>query len=322
MAMRILITGGAGCLGANLTERYLEAGHDILVLDNFATGHRDSLPDVHRRMELVEGSVADRLLIDRIFADFQPSHIIHSSAAYKNPDDWLEHVRTNIQGTIHVVEASKAAGVKRFINFHTALGYGRPERLPVPIDSPARPFTSYGISKQAGENYLAISGLPFVSLRLANIIGPRLAIGPIPTFYKRMKAAQTCFCSRTVRDFLDMEDFFSIIDLAMDVEAPTGIFNVSTGIAHSIKEIFDIVADHLGVRTSEPVREVDPGPDDVPAMVLDPAHTFGTFGWRPKRAFEETVRRMLAWYDLHGVTAVYSHLKAPVDFDVSRGGAM
>src|SRR5262249_15303680 len=162
-------------------------------------------------------------------------------------------------------------GVEHFINFHTALGYGHPERLPVPVDAPARPFTSYGISKQAGENYVAISGLPFVSLRLANVTGPRLAIAPIPTFYKRLKARPNCFCVRAVRDFLDMEDFFAVVDRAMHEGAPTGIFNVSTGVGHSVKEIFDIVVDHLGVRLSEPVVELDPGPDDVPGMVLDPA---------------------------------------------------
>lgn len=120
--MRILITGGAGCLGSNLTERYLAEGHDILVLDNFATGHRGSLPNSHSKLSLVEGTITDRALVDRLFADFKPSHIIHSAAAYKDPDDWLEDARTNTEGTIHIVEAAKAAGIERFVNFHTALG--------------------------------------------------------------------------------------------------------------------------------------------------------------------------------------------------------
>ncbi|RYE79011.1 MAG: NAD-dependent epimerase/dehydratase family protein, partial [Hyphomicrobiales bacterium] len=109
--MRILITGGAGCLGSNLAERYLEAGHEVLVLDNFATGHRGSLPEAHPGLAVVEGRVQDRVLVDRLFAEFRPSHVIHSAAAYKDPDDWLEDTRTNIEGTIHVVEAAKVAGV-------------------------------------------------------------------------------------------------------------------------------------------------------------------------------------------------------------------
>lgn len=309
--MRILITGGAGCLGSGLTERFLEAGHDVLVIDNFVTGHRGSLPDMHGKLEIVSGSIADRGLVEETFRAFKPTHVIHSAAAYNDPDNWVADIRTNVEGAVNVVRGAKAAAVNRLVNFHTALGYGRPERVPIPVDAPARPFTSYGISKQAGEDYLAMSGLPFVSLRLANVTGPRLAIGPIPTFYTRLKSGKSCFCSKTVRDFVDMEDFFSVVDIVMRVDAPTGIFNVSTGRGHTIKEIFDIVVDHLKIKLTEPVPEVECGPDDVPAVVLDPSRTISMLDWRPQYSFEQTVRRMLAWYDTHGVTAIHSHLKAP-----------
>jgi UDP-glucose 4-epimerase len=309
--MRILITGGAGCLGSNLTERYLMAGHAVAVIDNFATGHRGSLPDSHPLLTLVDGSVTDVPVLDALFSDFKPTHVIHSAAAYKDPDDWIEDTRTNVEGTVNVIRAAKAAGVLRFINFHTALGYGRPASVPIPVDAPARPFTSYGISKQAGEQFVAMSGLPYVSLRLANVTGPRLAIGPIPTFYTRLKAGKGCFCSRTTRDFLDMDDFFSVMDIVMKPDAPSGIFNVSTGTGHTIKEIFDIAVDHLGITLKEPVPEVDPGADDVPAVVLDPSHTQAVLGWKAQYSFEQIIRRMFAWYDVHGVTAIFSHLKMP-----------
>jgi UDP-glucose 4-epimerase len=295
-----------------LAEHWLAAGHDVLILDNFATGHRGSLPQGHRHMMLIEGSVSDQTLVGELFADFAPSHVVHSAAAYKDPDNWREDARTNVEGTINVVDAARRADVRRFVYFHTALGYGCPASVPIPVDAPARPFTSYGISKQAGEAYVAMAGLPFVSLRLANVTGPRLAIGPIPTFYTRLKTGKPCYCSQTIRDFIDMDDFFAITDLAMTIGAPTGIYNVSTGTGHTIKDIFDIVADHLGVELSKPVREVPPSADDVPAIVLDPSHTIKTFGWAPRYDFSETIRRVLAWYDRHGVTAIYSHLKAPV----------
>jgi UDP-glucose 4-epimerase len=316
--MRIVITGGAGCLGSNITEHFLLAGHDVLVIDNFATGHRESLPSAHSRMNVIESSIADHTAVLAAFRDFLPTHVIHSAAAYKDPSDWLEDARTNIEGTINVIAAAKACGAKRVIYFHTALGYGRPEAVPIPVTAPMRPFTSYGISKQAGENYLALSGLPFVSLRLANVTGPRLAIGPIPTFYKRLKVGQKCFCSRTVRDFIDMADFLAIVDLTLPETAPIGIFNVSTGTGHTVKEIFDIVVDHLGVTLDKPVDEVDPGPDDVPGVVLDPSHTIATFRWQPRFAFRETILRMLAWYDVCGVTAIYSHLQQPAGVSASE----
>ena len=306
--MRILITGGAGCLGSNLAEHYLPRGHEILVIDNFATGRREVLPDMPG-LTVIGGSIADRDLVGAAVAEFAPTHVIHSAAAYKNPEDWREDTATNVGGTINVLEAAQNAGVKRFINFQTALCYGRPDRIPIPADHPTRPVTSYGISKTAGEAYVAISDLPWVSLRLANIAGPRLAIGPIPTFYRRLRAGQKCFCTDAVRDFLDMTDFVDVMDIVLRVDAPTGIFNISTGVGHSIKEVFDAVAGHLEIHPSEPVPVVPVGDDDVPAVVLDPSATQSRLGWKPKFGFAETLRRVLLWYDAHGVSTTYTHLK-------------
>ena len=309
MSRRLLITGGAGCLGSNLIERYLPQGDEILVLDNFATGKREVVPPV-KGLEVVEGSVADQALVDATFARFKPTHVIHSAAAYKDPSDWAEDTRSNVLGSIHVAKASIAHGVKRLVNFQTALCYGRPKQVPIPVTHPTAPFTSYGISKTAGEAFILNAGLPVVSLRLANICGPRLAIGPIPTFYTRLKAGKSCFCSDTVRDFLDMTDFFAVVDRVLEDDAPTGVFNVSTGEGRTIHDVFVAVAKYLGMAPPE-VPIVPPGADDVPAVVLDPSETTRVLGWRAKLGFEDTIRRQLEWYDKHGVTDIFSHLAAP-----------
>lgn len=307
-SMRLLITGGAGCLGSNLIERFLPAGHEICVIDNFATGKREVVPNVAGLM-VVEGSIADKALVDRTFSSFSPTHVIHSAAAYKDPENWAEDAATNIVGTIHVAKAALAAKVSRLVNFQTALCYGRPNEVPIPVSHPLRPFTSYGISKTAGEQYLLQSGLPVVTLRLANICGPRLAIGPIPTFYKRLKAGQNCFCSDTVRDFLDMSDFFSMMERVLEADAPTGVFNISTGEGHTILDVFRAVASYLKIPPPDvPVKPA--AADDVPAVVLDPRETERVLGWRAKIGFDETIRRQLAWYDEHGVSDVFSHLQA------------
>ncbi len=308
--MRILITGGAGCLGSNLIERWLPQGHEIAVLDNFATGKREVVPEI-AGLRVIEGSVADRGLVDHLMSDFRPTHMVHSAASYKDPSDWQEDVATNVTGTINVIEASRRTNVKRLVNFQTVLCYGRPETVPIPIEHPLRPFTSYGISKVAGEQFLAMSGLPFASLRLASVIGPRLAIGPIPTFYKRLKAGQTCFCTDATRDFLDMEDFFAAVDLAMADEAPSGIFNVSSGEGRTIRDVYDAVRTHLGLPPDPNVRVAPVGDDDVPAVVPDPSHTKAALGWRARVSFTDAMQRMLAWYDAHGVTDVFSHLALP-----------
>jgi len=306
--MRILITGGAGCLGSNLIEHWLPLGHKIGVIDNFATGKREVVPSIEG-LTVWEGNIADEKLVNDCFADFKPEVVIHAAAAYKDPDDWLEDSRTNIIGSGFVARAAKAYGVSRIVNFQTALCYGRPQILPIPANHPTAPFTSYGISKTAGEQYMLLSDIPTVSLRIANVTGPRLAIGPIPTFYKRLKAGQNCFCSDTARDFLDMSDFLSFMDLAIHKDAATGIFNISTGEAHTIKEIFDLVCKYLNLPEMD-VPVVPPASDDVPVVALDPSTTTEKFGWKARVAFEETILNQLAWYDKHGVTDVFSHLKS------------
>ena len=308
--MKILITGGAGCLGSNLVEHWLPQGHQLLVLDNFATGKREVVPPM-AGLEVVEGSVVDRATVDQTFRRFAPEIVVHSAAAYKDPADWREDAATNVGGSINVARASEATGVRRIINFQTALCYGRPRQVPIPADHPTAPFTSYGISKTAGEQFMRMATVPVISLRLANITGPRLAIGPIPTFYKRLSAGQKCFCSDTVRDFLDMADFLALMDRLLGAEAEPGIYNVSTGEGHSIKEIFDEVCAYLGATPAEPVPIVPPGADDVPAVVLDSSATTKALGWAARIGFAETIRRQLDWYAAHGVTDVFSHLAAP-----------
>jgi UDP-glucose 4-epimerase len=307
--MRILITGGAGCLGSNLIEHWLPLGHEILVVDNFATGKREVVPAVPG-LTVVEGDIADSVLLEKAFADFMPEVVIHAAAAYKDPDNWAEDTRTNVMGSAYVARLSKANIVKRLINFQTALCYGRPTRLPIPTDHPTAPFTSYGITKTAGEQFMLLSGVPTLTLRIANVTGPRLAIGPIPTFYKRLKAEQNCFCSDSSRDFLDMSDFLAFMDLAIKADAPTGVFNIASGEAHSIKEIFDLVTRYLGLPQRE-VPVVPVGADDVPVVTLDPSETTKAFGWKAQVSFADTIQRQLAWYDKYGISDVFSHLKNP-----------
>lgn len=307
--MKILITGGAGCLGGNIIERYLPLGNEIMVIDNFSTGKREVVPQISG-LHVVEGSVANDSLLNDLFKDFQPQVVIHSAASYKDPSNWLEDTNTNVIGSINVTKAAMKFGVEKIINFQTALCYGRPSKVPISIDTLTAPFTSYGISKTAGEAYILNSGIQAVSLRLANICGPRLAIGPIPTFYTRLKEGRPCFCSDSIRDFLDMEDFLNLIDILLAVNDISGVFNVSTGFGNSIKDVFDEVANFLGIIPPEvPIKPV--GFDDVPAVVLDSSETCKVFNWRPKYHFKEIINRQLEWYEKYGVTDIFSHLAVP-----------
>ncbi len=308
--MKILITGGAGCLGTNLVEYWLPKGYEIFVIDNFATGKKQALPNGTDGLTVVEGDISNRALLKRCFEDFKPTHVVHSAASYKKPSDWEEDSRTNVLGTINIIKLCEEFEVKRLVNFQTALCYGRPLNVPIPISHKTNPFTSYGISKTAGEAYILNSELSVVSLRLANICGPRLAIGPIPTFYKRLKENKDCFCSDSVRDFLDMSDFLSLMDIVIDENAATGVYNVSTGEGHSIKDIFDEVANYLNIDNLE-VPIVPVGKDDVPSVVLDPLETEKVFNWKAKISFKDTIKNQLDWYNKYGVNDIYSHLLEP-----------
>lgn len=308
---RIFITGGAGTLGSNIIEHLLPKGIQLLTIDNFATGHKESLPKGFDNLKVVEGSVLDQSLLEELVSEFKPTHIIHSAAAYKDPDNWVEDAKTNILGSINIAKIAEKYSISQIINFQTALCYGDPDEVPIPVNAPLRPKTSYAVSKVSGESYMMQSTVPVVSLRLSNVTSPRLSIGPIPTFYSRLKNKQNCFCSDTVRDFLDISDFLNLIDLVLEKPQISGIFNVSTGKGRTMKDIFETVVKWLDIKLVDEVAVVAPGPDDVPAVVLDPIETIEKFGWKPQVDFTKTIENMLSWYDANGINNIYSHLKAP-----------
>ncbi|MCP3902017.1 MAG: NAD-dependent epimerase/dehydratase family protein [Planctomycetes bacterium] len=304
--MRFLITGGAGFLGSHLAEHLLERDHSVMSIDNYATGDPGNLPN-HDLLSVVEGDIADGDAVTALCETFRPEVVIHAAASYQDPDDWETDVRTNIAGTVNVVRACQAVGTRRLIYLQTALCYGRALQTPIPRSHPVQPFSSYAITKTAGEQYVSLSGLSAVSLRLANIYGPRLFCGPQPAFYKRLKAGQRCHVVDTRRDFMEIADFLRLMD-AVIASDRTGCYNVSSGADCTIKEVFDLIVERLGVTLDEPVEVRAPGDDDVSTLLLDPRETERDFGWRAEVPLEQGTHRLLDWYDEHGVEQTYSHL--------------
>jgi len=309
--MKVLITGGAGFLGSHLAERLLERGDDVLVIDNFQTGRRDNLPD-HPRLSLIEGSVADRDLVDGAFAAFAPEVIAHAAASYKDPNDWAEDARTNVLGTANVVQASQRSGVRRVIYFQTSLCYGlKPLEQPISLDHPILPRgSSYAISKTAGEDYVALSGLDFQSFRLANAYGPRNLSGPLPTFYHRLTHGKPCFVVDTRRDFIYVDDLIEVMVRSVDGRGSKGYYHISTGKDFAIKDLFDATIDALGIELTEPVEVRPRGEDDVATILIDPSRTEEDFGWKAQMPLQEGIRRAIAYYQERGISQTYTHLKA------------
>ena len=307
--MKVVITGGAGFIGSHLAERLLEQADEVLVIDNFATARRDSLPD-HDDLTVVEGSIVDRDVVESAFGTFSPDVVAHAAASYKDPDDWSEDAATNATGTANVVKAAEAAGVQRLVYFQTALCYGlHPLEQPITLEHPLRPEdSSYAISKTAGEHYVRLSGIDWISLRLANAYGPRNVSGPLPTFYHRLTTGKPVFVMDTRRDFIYVQDLIDLVLSAVRGQGAPGVYHASSGSDFSIKELFDATVKALGIDVPE--VEVRPRtPDDAFTILLDPSRTREEFDWQPRTPLEEGVTAAVAYYEQFGVEETYTHLK-------------
>lgn len=305
----MLITGGAGFIGSHLADRLGAAGDQVLVIDNYATGRRDNIAP-RAGLELVEGSIADARLVDEAFDSFKPELVVHAAAAYKSPDAWDEDIRTNALGTSNVVKASLRLGVERLIYFQTALCYGaKPLEQPITLTHPLRPESSYSISKTAGEQYIDLSGLDFLSFRLANAYGPRNISGPLPTFFSRLTTGKKCFVMDTRRDFVYVDDLIAVVMKALAGGGSRGYYHVSSGGDCSIKELFDLTLKSLGLVLDEPVEVRPRGPDDVFSILLDPQKTNHDFEWKVSTPLETGVGRAIEYYRKHGIAETFTHLK-------------
>lgn len=312
--MKVLITGGAGFIGSHLTDRLLDRGDEVLVIDNYATGRRDNLSP-RRGLTLVEGSIADQATVRDAFAAFGPELVVHAAASYKDPANWTEDVRTNVLGTAQVVQASQEARVRRLIYFQTALCYGlHPLEQPITLSHPIRSDgSSYAISKTAGEQYVALGGLDFLSFRLANAYGPRNLSGPLPTFYQRLTEGKKCFVMNTRRDFIFIDDLVDCVMRAIDGAGAPGYYHISSGSDFAIKELFDETVAALGMTLAEPVEVRERGADDVFSILLDPSKTNATFGWKTTTPLSAGVARAIAYYRDRGISETYTHLKIAAD---------
>jgi UDP-glucose 4-epimerase len=309
----VLITGGAGFIGSNVADQLLERGDRVLAIDNFATARRDSLPAGQEGLEVVEGSIADEELVRRTFAGFVPEVVVHAAASYKDPDAWAEDSRTNAVGSANVVRAAREVDARRLVYFQTALCYGlHPQEQPITLSHPLDPKdSSYAISKTAGEYYVRLSGLDWISFRLANVYGPRNLSGPLPTFFQRLSAAKPCFVMDTRRDFVFVDDLVAVVLKAIEGSGESGVYHVSSGSDVSIEELFDATVKAMGIALDEEVEVRPRDPDDAPSILLDPTKTERDFDWAARTALGDGVARAVEYYRDHGVEETFTHLKQP-----------
>jgi UDP-glucose 4-epimerase len=308
----VLVTGGAGFIASHIIDKLLERGDSVLVVDNFATARRDTLPEPRDGLRLEEGTIADTGYVDGLFESFRPDVVVHAAAAYKDPEDWDEDARTNAVGTANVVQASERSGVGRFVYFQTALCYGlHPLEQPITLSHPLDPAaSSYAVSKTAGEWYVRLSKLDWISLRLANVYGPRNLSGPLPTFFQRLTEGKPVFVMDTRRDFVFVDDLVAVALKAIEGRGEKGVYHVSSGSDVSIKELFDSTISAMGVELDEEVEVRPRNPDDAPSILLDPSKTERDFDWAARTPLEEGVTKAVDYYREFGVAETFTHLKS------------
>jgi UDP-glucose 4-epimerase len=145
----------------------------------------------------------------------------------------------------------------------------------------------------------------FVSLRLANMYGPRNLSGPVPTFYKRLTEGKSCTVVDSRRDFVFVDDLVWVA--VKTASQGQGVYHVSSGSDVSIADLYYGVADALGIEVAPPA--ITPrGPDDVATLLLDPQFTHDEFGWTARTPLRDGIRRAVDWYQSHPVTETYTHL--------------
>jgi UDP-glucose 4-epimerase len=292
---RALVTGGAGFIGSHVVDRLVEAGHRVTVLDNFSTGRRAL---VHPRARIERYDLRRRGL-SAVVAKARPEVVVHLAAQASVPRSVaapLEDADVNVLGTLRLLDAAARAGTRAFVYISTGgAAYGDTEVIPTPEDHPLRPSSPYGVSKVSGERYVecmgALSGMRAMTLRLANVYGPRQdpsgEAGVISIFAKHLLAGEPCTVygdGEQTRDFVYVGDVADAVVLAIDEPTAVGAVNVSTGNEVSINTIYDLLAAAVG--TTARSSHAAPRPGEQRRSVLSPTRARQVLGWVPKTTLE------------------------------------
>jgi UDP-glucose 4-epimerase len=304
--MQTLVTGGAGFIGSNLVDALLARGNEVAIIDNLATGRRQNLADaLSNGAELIELDVRDAEAVAAAVARVAPEVIFHLAAQIdvrKSVADPANDARVNVEGTINVLAAAHAAGVRRLVNTSTGGAiYGEGQILPAPEEHPVAPEAPYGLSKFCAENYCALftrlHGLSTVSLRYGNVYGPRQdplgEAGVIAIFCGKLLqgGTPTIFGDGTqTRDYVFVGDVVDANLLAAESDA-TGSYNIGRGVPTSVLDIVESLAAH-----SENGFQAEHAPGrsgEVQHIALDASRSKAVFDWEARVDLDEGLSRTL-----------------------------
>ena len=302
--MKVLVTGGAGFIGSHITDRLIEAGVEVVVLDDLSSGKRDS---VHPRARFYQADIAsDRIrdIFERERFDCLDHHAAQMNVR-RSVDDPVFDARVNILGSLNLLQAAVATGVKKVV-FASTGGAIYGEQLSFPADEThqTNPMSPYGVAKLAVEKYLAfyeaVYGLPYVALRYANVYGPRQdphgEAGVVAIFSERLLRAEPAVINgdgEQTRDFIYVDDVVRANVLAVTTDL-RGTYNVGTGLETSVNTLYAMLAKHANAALT--AHHGPPKAGEQRRSVLDCRRLQMATAWRPEVCLDEGLRRTIAYF--------------------------
>jgi UDP-glucose 4-epimerase len=302
--MKILVSGGAGFIGSHVAQAYVDAGHEVLVLDNLSSGKKGNVPE---RARFVFGDVGSETAVEAV-RTFRPEVINHHAAQInvrKSVADPVFDARENILGTLTLLEAARKEGVRKVIFASSGgAGYGEQEDFPADEEHPLRPVSPYGVAKVAVELYLHFYrvqyGLAYTALRYANVYGPRQdphgEAGVVAIFSERLLRGQTAIVNgdgEQTRDYVYVGDLVRANLAALARGDGLGI-NIGTGIETNVNTLFRKLRDLAGSRQEEIHGPAMPG--EQSRSVIGNALAFNELGWYPEISLDDGLALTLAYF--------------------------
>jgi UDP-glucose 4-epimerase len=318
--MKLLVTGGAGYIGSVVAHHLLERDHEVTVLDDLQRGHRAAVPDGARFAEV---SLLDEAAThDALAAGYDG--VLHFAAlalvaeSVEHPE---RYYRGNVVGTLNLLDAMRAAGVKTLVFSSTCAVYGEPDAVPMREDIPTIPVNAYGGSKLAVDRMIGdecrAHGLAATSLRYFNVAGASGDFGEdhhpethiIPLVLRaaagaadHVKIFGTDYPTEdgtAVRDYIHVDDLAVAHLLALESNEPGRhrIYNLGTGHGYSVRQVVEAARRVTGKEI--PAREESRRPGDPTALVAASDLIHSELGWEPTKGLEEMIGDAWAWYQAH-----------------------
>lgn len=303
----IVVTGGAGFIGSNLT-RLLSENNKVVVVDNLSTGYLKNIQDLMdtNKIDFIKGNITDMDLLQNKFKDVD--YVFHQAAIPSVPRSIKDPIKTNyanVNGTLNVLIAAKDNDVKKVIFASSSSTYGDTPKLPKKEDMAPCPLSPYAISKLTGEYYCQVFtnvyGLSTISLRYFNVYGPRQDpssdyAAVIPKFISRILNGRPPVIhgdGKQTRDFTFIKDVVCANILAAESKA-TGIFNIAGGNRISINDLAKLIMKICG-KQLDPIHD-NPLPGDIKHSLADISKAKEKLGYEPKFNVKKGLEDAVKWY--------------------------